>query len=203
MTIVPLFPTMIFHWDADSFKENKDELLKYCYAERKKDPQGVVISNSGGWQSGSGHHEESIIYSFLRKQVGDFLTSTRAFRDGVGVEFSNMWININQKRDYNIVHNHPKSTLSGVFWIKTPENSGKLQFMNSNDFIEYSFLKCLQPCVNDKYFTHLRFQMDLVPGRIVLFPSHLLHGVQPNQSREDRISISFNIHLTEPEEDED
>ena len=198
MTIVPLFPTMIFHWDADSFKENKDELLKYCYAERKKDPQGVVLSNSGGWQSGSGHHEESIIYSFLRKQVGDFLTSTRAFRDGVGVEFSNMWININQKRDYNIVHNHPKSTLSGVFWIKTPENSGKLQFVNPNNFSQHTFLNSFQQCVRHTYLAHLQYDMDLVPGRIVLFPSHLLHGVEPSQSREDRISISFNIKLTEP-----
>ena len=198
MTIAPLFPTMIFHWDVDSFEENKDEVLKYCYAERKKDPQGVLKSNSGGWQSGSEHHQESFIYSFLRKEVVDFLISTRVFKEEVGVEMSNMWININQKRDYNIIHNHPNCDLSGVFWIKTSENSGKLQFVNPNNFSQHTFLNSFQQCVRNKYLAHLQYDMDLIPGRIVLFPSHLLHGVEPSQSREDRISISFNIKLIEP-----
>ena len=198
MTIAPLFPTMIFHWDVDSFEENKDEVLKYCYAERKKDPQGVLKSNSGGWQSGSGHHQESFIYSFLRKEVVDFLISTRVFKEEVGVEMWNMWININQKRDYNIIHNHPNCDLSGVFWIKTSENSGKLQFVNPNNFSQHTFLNSFQQCVRNKYLAHLQYDMDLIPGRIVLFPSHLLHGVEPSQSREDRISISFNIKLIEP-----
>ena len=34
-------------------------------------------------------------------------------------------------------------------------------------------------------------------GRIFVFPAHLAHQVEPNQSNEDRISISFNIYLKE------
>ena len=34
-------------------------------------------------------------------------------------------------------------------------------------------------------------------GRIFVFPAHLAHQVEPNQSNEDRISISFNIWLKE------
>jgi len=33
-------------------------------------------------------------------------------------------------------------------------------------------------------------------GRIIVFPSHLEHHVQENKSNEDRISVSFNIRLS-------
>ena len=32
-------------------------------------------------------------------------------------------------------------------------------------------------------------------GRILVFPAHLNHHVEPNESNEDRISVSFNIQL--------
>ena len=33
-------------------------------------------------------------------------------------------------------------------------------------------------------------------GRMIVFPSHLSHHVQENKSNEDRISVSFNIRLS-------
>tara|TARA_Y100000361_G_scaffold135500_1_gene135441 strand:+ start:185 stop:775 length:591 start_codon:yes stop_codon:yes gene_type:complete len=196
MTIESLFPTVMFHWDVDSFEENKKEIIKYCYAEKKRDPQGIVKSNSGGWQSDSDHHEGSIIYSFLKKEVSNYLSSRCIFKDEVTIDFDNMWININQKGDYNLIHNHPDCSLSGVLWIKTPENSGKLMLVNPNDFVQSRMINLFQSWVRDDYAIHNAYYMDLVPGRVVLFPSHLLHGVQSNESRQDRISVSFNISLT-------
>ena len=34
-----------------------------------------------------------------------------------------------------------------------------------------------------------------VEGRVLIFPSHLEHEVEINKSKEDRISVSFNIRL--------
>ena len=34
-------------------------------------------------------------------------------------------------------------------------------------------------------------------GRILVFPAHLNHRVSPNESHEDRISVSFNIRLSD------
>ncbi|BCU96450.1 MAG: hypothetical protein CM15mV12_2140 [uncultured marine virus] len=39
------------------------------------------------------------------------------------------------------------------------------------------------------------YWMTTPPGCCVLFPSSLDHWVTPNESKEDRISISFNIIL--------
>ena len=35
-------------------------------------------------------------------------------------------------------------------------------------------------------------------GTIIVFPSHLVHGVKPNKTRQDRISFSYNMLLTSP-----
>ena len=36
----------------------QNDLIKFCYQERKKDPKGVVKSNSGGWQSHDNYKED-------------------------------------------------------------------------------------------------------------------------------------------------
>lgn len=35
-----------------------------------------------------------------------------------------------------------------------------------------------------------------VPGRLILFPAWLQHGVEPNLSDADRVVVSFNVGLT-------
>ena len=35
--------------------------------------------------------------------------------------------------------------------------------------------------------------IDPIPGRIIMFPSWLWHAVEPNESNDIRISVSFNF----------
>ena len=41
---------------------------------------------------------------------------------------------INKPGDYNIKHVHPTNNLSGVLWIKAPQNSGDIIFDSPNVF---------------------------------------------------------------------
>ena len=41
------------------------------------------------------------------------------------------------------------------------------------------------------------FHFNPVAGRLLVFPSHLEHHVDFNESQEDRISVSFNVRLEE------
>ena len=38
---------------------------------------------------------------------------------------------------------------------------------------------------------------DPTEGKVLIFPSHLIHEVRENKSNEDRISVSFNIRLSD------
>ena len=46
-----LFPTIVHDIKVSSFNEVQDDLIKFSYQQKKKDPKGVIKSNIGGWQS--------------------------------------------------------------------------------------------------------------------------------------------------------
>lgn len=89
---------------------------------------------------------------------------------------NNYWFNINYPGSFNELHNHdlPQTQVkgtSGVIYVKVPDNSGNIIFENENSLLE------IQPCT----------------GKLLLFPSHILHKVSKNNSDSDRISIAFNL----------
>ena len=54
------------------------------------------------------------------------------------LKFKSYWSNINLYGDYNTLHNHRGSILSGVFYIDVPdENMGNINFFKRSDDIEY------------------------------------------------------------------
>jgi uncharacterized protein (TIGR02466 family) len=189
-----LFPTIVTEVECNLFKYIQSDLIRWIYEYQSK-TESVLHSNRGGWQSPSDFYNDPSFSEFVEyiiKSANDALCHYTC-------EFSlgNMWININRKNDYNVCHDHPGCTISGVFWIKTPENCGKLNFRSPNSFVENSLLHCVDKEVKkDQNYYH---DFEFVPkeGTMVLFASHLLHSVDQNQSDEDRISIAFNLHIIE------
>jgi len=104
-----------------------------------------------------------------------------------------MWININGKGHYNTLHNHPGCIMSGIFWVKAPENCGKLGFQNPHSFAESRLIESADVDVKKRLNYHYAFEFAPQEGILVMFPSHLMHLVEPNESDEDRISIAFNL----------
>jgi len=102
------------------------------------------------------------------------------------------WININKKDEFNNLHDHDPflgNALSGVFYVKTPEHCGNIRL--------YDPRFALTSAPDLKYYnsnnTYHFFKPE--PNLLLIFPSWLQHLVEPNQSHEDRVSISFNIQL--------
>ena len=48
---VNLFPSIIHQFDVNGFDEIQNQLIDYAYQFKNKDPEGVIYSNHGGWQS--------------------------------------------------------------------------------------------------------------------------------------------------------
>lgn len=90
-----------------------------------------------------------------------------------------VWLNINPPGTYNELHSHEtpigenyaSADYSGVYYVSVPEDSGQLVFKDSEN------VERLTP------LDHM----------LVLFPSNIWHGVNPNNSQYDRISIAFNV----------
>ena len=192
-----LFPTLLHQFDVPTFKEVKKDLIKCDYEERRKDPIGVEVSNRGGWQSSSWGFDKGpdLLSKFLIEQLVNYFQKNRILKEGVEIRFSNWWININKKGNLNIKHNHPCSSLSGVFYLQCPNDSGKIVFESPHIFTRSKLYRYYNSSLRESLKYHTCMVFDAIPGEFFIFPSDLLHYVEESGSREDRISISFNIEL--------
>ena len=186
-----LFPVSIHEFSVDGFDEIKSELINYAYDLKDQDPDGNKISNVGGWQSkGFNIKNDDVLHNFLKKSI----VKIPNINNGVEINIY-AWININKSNDYNIKHNHPSSDLAGVLWVKCPEKCGDIIFDNPTGFEDSDTLESYtQEFKKEKNFFHT-YWFPPTEGRMIIFPAHLNHRVLPNESNEDRISVSFNIRL--------
>ena len=190
---VNLFPVPVHQFDVNGFSEIKDKLIDYAYDYKKKDPKGVSLSNRGGWQSEGFEiiNEDDVLQLFLINCLSNF----PPIKESVELR-GYAWININKPGDYNIKHVHPTNNLSGVLWVKAPQNSGDIVFDSPNNFESFLENKSYIDGFKKSYFIDDSYHCYPTEGRMIVFPSHLQHHVQENKSNEDRISVSFNIRLS-------
>ena len=187
-----IFPVPIHTFDVNGFEKIQNDLIDYAYDLKNKEPKGVLFSNCGGWQSSCFlvNNENDILQSFLMDCLGEF----PPIKKSVDLIVS-AWLNINPPNSYNSMHSHPDCNLAGVLWIKTPKNCGNIVFQSPFDFQTYKEVESYTEEFKsqNKYFH--KYNFIPIEGRIMVFPSHLEHQVKPNESKEDRISVSFNIRL--------
>jgi len=100
--------------------------------------------------------------------------------------FLDSWLNLYEQHQYQDLHNHHDSMISGVFYIKS---SGV------KDFILQAPWHFQQPKIPEYEENNLtnchNAEYNSVEGRVILFMSHALHRTLP--ATEERISLSFNI----------
>lgn len=99
----------------------------------------------------------------------------------VALGINNMWINYSPPGAYNVLHHHPHANISGVFYLKAEKDSGAIVF-------PHPFPHELSASRAHRVY----------PERNVglVFFSGLQHYVDVNHSDADRISVSFNIIVT-------
>ena len=199
MTIYPLFPNIVHSIEIKDFGKIQDELIDFVYNEENENPVGQLYSNKGGWQSNPFYHQsENILFSILNKEITSYFSNTDLFRENFRYGYSGLWLNINKNGDYNSWHCHPSADLAGVIWIQVPTegDSGRIKFTSPHEFTEHKSFKMYNPEVRDELtLPDSAYAFKPVPGTILIFPAHLYHEVEMNQTRNDRISASFNINL--------
>ena len=87
----------------------------------------------------------------------------------------NPWATVHDHCQAHLTHDHPKSMVSGVYYVKTPQGSGPITLYDARMMF------------NEPIVIHPR------PGELILFPSWLSHQVMPTAVEGDqRMSIAFN-----------
>jgi len=102
-----------------------------------------------------------------------------------------MWANVNPPGGMNRAHVHPNCLWSGVYYIKAPKNSGHLKIDDPRASAAMVRPNQKKGPVPPRLFRETHYEP--VAGRCIMFPSWLMHCVDPNQSNDIRISVSFNF----------
>ena len=103
----------------------------------------------------------------------------------------NMWANINPPGSMNMPHVHPNALFSGVYYVKSQPNCGRLKIIDSRPGVQYN-MPVRKPGNPGKDMWR-DVNIEPVTGRIIMFPAWLWHGVEENKSNDIRISVSFNF----------
>ena len=114
------------------------------------------------------------------------------------LKVESVWVNMQKKLEVNPLHNH-EGTLSFVAWLYIPfkledernmpncKNSRTMEISSTFQFVYNTALGTIANC---PMFVESGWE-----GKIVMFPSKLLHIVYPFQTSDDyRISIAGNLH---------
>lgn len=191
VTTQSIFPTMVWSTlfdDRESFNANLMDQVKKM---REQDPAGVARTNVQGWQSFNNIQDldEFAELNLRIIQVSQCIGNYLKFLPNLVYQHQ-AWINFNPPGASNKIHYHANCHLSGIYYIslKAPE-CGSIFFRDprvASRMLTY-------PVSKQTDFTADEVRMRPEAGRMYVFPGWLEHGVEVNESEEDRVSIAFNV----------
>ena len=183
------FPTPIYIADIEHPTLNQ-ELERDIVAWSNKD-KGITRTNVQGWHSPTNMAE----LPEYKKLVDMLYACQKTIYEQEHLDskpyLGNMWANINPKDGMNQPHKHPNSLFSGVYYVKSNPQAGRLRVYDPRPGAQI----VMPNRQKGKPPKHLwrDAHIDPIPGRIIIFPSWLWHSVEPNESNDLRISVSFNF----------
>ena len=211
--MIVLHKDKMTHYKVFNYIVSKAELkldlpsiLFYSNYLRLKNRKGVIKSNIGGWQSPSFAKNQNVFFDeYFFPSIYSYVQDYAKF---IGFnympELSNYWINFNYKDNSNEKHSHPRSIISGVYYVSVPENSGNFNIINPESevlelYLSYAGERNNNTLVcnsNNLIYRNLCFyEQSFIsrPNNLILFPSWMKHRVDLNRTNKRRVSIAFNF----------
>lgn len=128
---------------------------------------------------------ETHILDTVKSYMFDFLK----INDNIALFIKKSWLVKSKPGGFGRMHSHPNSILSGVLYYSTPVNCGNLLLHDKNS----NFGTILFGSSESNFFNSRIVSIKPETGKMVIFPSNMLHEVGMNNSNSDRISLSFDI----------
>lgn len=125
----------------------------------------------------------------IAKQVGIFARALQLDLGGRRLKLDSLWINVMNQGAIHAAHIHPHCAISGTYYVRVPPKAGAIRFEDPR----LGLMMAAPPRKKSARAENQTF-VDIAPkaGQLLLWESWLRHGVEANQTRTPRISISFN-----------
>ena len=183
------FPTPIYILDIKD--KNLNAQLERDVISWMNQDKGIKRTNIKGWHSTTNMHErpefKRLVDALYEAQKKIYIEEHLESEPFLG----NMWANVNPPGGMNRAHQHPNSLWSGVYYIKAEKNSGQLKIDDPRAAASMVRPKQKSGELPSRLWRETHYEP--VAGRCIMFPSWVMHCVDPNESNDIRISVSFNF----------
>jgi uncharacterized protein (TIGR02466 family) len=92
-------------------------------------------------------------------------------------------------------HSHTNSLFSGVLYLKAAEETGQITFHKYQKYSNFSSPTISLEFTEQNIFNSSTWSITPKENQIIIFPSNLVHSVEINNSKDDRVSVAFNMFV--------
>jgi uncharacterized protein (TIGR02466 family) len=126
---------------------------------------------------------------FCENEIKQFLEDVEGVNTDLAVlRITQSWLNKTKSQEHHQYHYHPNSYLSGVLYIKCLPNDNIMFSNQSQGF----YNTMLFPIKKMTAYNTKNMTQNVKEGDLILFPSRVPHGVSLNETKVNRVSLSFN-----------
>tara|TARA_B100001094_G_scaffold263000_1_gene264414 strand:+ start:320 stop:976 length:657 start_codon:yes stop_codon:yes gene_type:complete len=188
--VLQLFPISVYQSKIDIDENTKSFLCSQEY-ERMATGNGDFTKNKYVLET----TECSNIKKEIMNHLDIFTKKYLTVKDNVKFYMQNSWGVKHSNNDWGQPHMHGNSLLSGVCYLKTKKDSGNITFHKPDGYTNLFHSSTM--ILFDEWENHNSDHWSITPedGDILIFPSHLMHGITKNNSNIDRYSLAFNFHV--------
>jgi uncharacterized protein (TIGR02466 family) len=183
------------------FTGNLEKIQNYLIPSLDKIFEESLFNNQASMRDGgicSFNVHDNIHKNFDISEIADFVESCANdywkelnYIDST-VTIDHSWVNRYPPGSYIDLHNHIPAALVSSFYLKKPDNSGKLIFENPlSTILRYQPFKGLHD--KNVYVNSFESSIEAEEGDLVIWPGYLMHKTEKNNSDHDRIILGFNL----------
>jgi uncharacterized protein (TIGR02466 family) len=92
-------------------------------------------------------------------------------------------------------HTHTNSLFSGTLYLKAAEDTGQITFHKHQKYLNFSSPTISLEFAEQNIFNSSTWSITPTENQIIIFPSNVMHSVDTNNSKDDRISVAFNLFV--------
>lgn len=207
MSLDVWFPLAIYYVDLPEGEQRNPALIEQIAALQETAAKRRTLPTAS-W-TGDVHNVDRLHldpgFDWLTEQVGihalEYLKTLGHDLSKIDLYIQRSWPVVARKNERIARHTHPTAHLSAVYYVAVPKDgaAGKTRFFNDQRPNEVS--PGIGSDMTNGYSQHnaLNFgSADYSPtaGRLLLFPAKQPHDVEPNETDEARISISYDLVIT-------
>jgi uncharacterized protein (TIGR02466 family) len=197
-SIERLFATKIYRASLSARRLNA-ELAAACKSIAREDRAGRAWSREHGYRGYTSYAslndlpQRAPAFADLVTQLDAHVAAfARELDFDLGkrrLKLDSIWLNVMQSGAIHTAHIHPKSVISGTYYVTVPKGAGALKLEDPRLGLMMAAPPRKQRAARDNQtFVYL----EPKAGTLLLWESWLRHEVPLNRAAGDRISISFN-----------